>query len=259
MNAPVLPHVPAQIAAYMRAAAGRRPGGRTGPFSIGLDTRSDDPMRNYAVPDSGACPDAADIDALITFFRHRRRIPRLEYIEEDAPRAWPALAAAGFTIERRTPVMIATPTTHLTPRAPAGITIRQAASDTDLAAAATVQHLAYQVPHPPGTHDIARLTLLTQRGGLVAIAVDGSSGMVTGTGLVDVTGDGPAVGELAAIGVLTAFRGRGIASALSAHLATTAHCAGIGLVFLEAEPEEEQIYRRTGFTDVTTKLWASIR
>jgi hypothetical protein len=37
------------------------------------------------------------------------RIPRLEYIEADAPRAWPALAATGFTIERRTPVMTAAP------------------------------------------------------------------------------------------------------------------------------------------------------
>ena len=98
-------------------------------------------MRNYAVPDRGACPGAGDIDALITLFRHRHRVPRLEYIEEDAPRAWPALAAAGFT-------------------------------------------------------------------------VDESSGTVAGTGLIDVAGDRPAVGELAAVGVLTVFRRRGIASAL---------------------------------------------
>jgi GNAT superfamily N-acetyltransferase len=271
MDVPVLPHIPALIAAYMRAATGRRPGSRIGPFTAGLDAHSDDPMRNYAVPDHDAYPGAGDIDALITLFRHSHRVPRLEYIEEDAPRAWPALAAAGFTIERRTPVMIATPATRLTPRSPAGITIRQATGDADLAAAATVQHHAYQMPSPPGPHDIARLTRLTQRGGLVAIAVDESSGTVTGTGLIDVAddrpavgdrltvGDGPAVGELAAVGVLTAFRRRGIASALSAHLARTAHSRGISLVFLEAEPEEEQIYRRTGFTDATTKIWASIR
>jgi predicted acetyltransferase len=83
--------------------------------------------------------------------------------------------------------------------------------------------------------------------------------VVTGTGLIDVTSDHAAVGELAAVGVLTAFRRRGIASALSAHLARTAHAQDISLVFLEAEPEEERIYRRTGFTDATTKLWASMR
>ena len=259
MDAPVLPHIPALIAAHMRAAASSRPGGRTGPFLIGLDAHSDDPMRNYAVPDAGARPGSGDADALIAFFRDRHRIPRLEYIEEDAPLAWPVLAAAGFTIERRTPVMTATPATRLTPRSPAGISIRQAAGEADLAAAAAVQHHAYQTPQPPGAHDIARLTRLTRRGGLVAIAVDESSGTVAGTGLIDVAGDRPPVGELAAVGVLAPFRGRGIASAISVHLARTAHSQGISLVFLEAEPKEEQIYRRTGFTDATTKIWASIR
>ena len=60
-------------------------------------------MRNYAVPDRAASPGASDIHALITVFRHGHRIPRLEYIEEDAPRTWPALAAAGFVIECQTP------------------------------------------------------------------------------------------------------------------------------------------------------------
>jgi GNAT superfamily N-acetyltransferase len=279
MDTPVLPHVPTQIAAYMRAAAGRRPGGRIGPFTVGLDPHSDDPMRSYAVPDHDARPGAGDIDALITFFRSRSRIPRLEYIEEDAPRAWPALATAGFTIEHRTPVMTATPDTRLIPRSPAGITIRLATDDDDLTNALIVQHHAYQMPDPPGPHDLARLTRLIQRGGLVAIAIDDSAGTVTGTGLVDVAGDRTSpeelasgvgqlpdgvrelggVGELAAVGVLAAFRGRGIASALSAHLARAAHAQGISLVFLEAEPAEEQIYRRTGFADATTKIWASIR
>ncbi len=45
---------------------------------------------------------------------------------------------------------------------------------------------------------------------------------------------------------------------------TSAHCQDrspqrIGLVFLEAQPEQEQVYRCTGFTDATTKIWASIR
>jgi|SRR5208282_4196771 len=92
MDTPVLPQIPALIAAYMRAAASSPPGVRTGPFTVGLDAHSDDPMRNYAVPDHGARPSAGDIDALITSFRRSHRVPRLEYIKEDAPRAWPALA-----------------------------------------------------------------------------------------------------------------------------------------------------------------------
>jgi len=104
----------ALIADHMRAAASRRPGDRTGPFIVGIDSHSDDPMRNFAVPDSGACPAPAEVEALIAFFRERQRIPRLEYVEDDAPDVERALLAAGFAVERRTPVMISTPDTCLT-------------------------------------------------------------------------------------------------------------------------------------------------
>ena len=41
MDTTVLPHAPALIAGYIRAAASRRPGGRIGPFTVGLDPHSD--------------------------------------------------------------------------------------------------------------------------------------------------------------------------------------------------------------------------
>jgi GNAT superfamily N-acetyltransferase len=261
MNAFVPSYVPVLIASYMRASATRKPGGRTGPFTLGLDAHTDEPMRNYAVPDSGASPSADDVAALIGAFRASQRAPRLEYVDDDAPEVWPALAAAGFTLERRTPVMIAVADTPLAPRSPAGITIRLAASPADISAALSVQHLAYEVPYPPGASDIDRAIRLTGRGGLLAAAIDEATGEVVGTGLVDVSAASgrTIVGEVAAVGVVAGFRRRGIASALSAYLARTAHAHGIGLVFLEAEPDEEQIYRRTGFTDATTKIWASLR
>ena len=58
---------PALLAAYMRAAAGRRPGSRVGPFAVGLDAHSDNPFRNFAVPDENACPDEGQVSALIDF------------------------------------------------------------------------------------------------------------------------------------------------------------------------------------------------
>jgi ribosomal protein S18 acetylase RimI-like enzyme len=249
---------PALISAYMQASAGRRnSGNRIGPFTAGLDAHSDNPFRNFAVPDDGAAPDDGQVGALVAYFQRNQRIPRLEYIEDSAPRVLPALIAAGFAVERRTPVMIATAQTVLTPRSPTGITVRQAVGDTDLAASVGVQHYAYEVPDPPGPDDIARITGMTRRGGIVVVAVDDDSGTVVGTGLVDVAADYPGVGELAAVGVLTGYRRRGIASAVSVCLARTAHAQGIGLVFLEAEPDEEQIYRRAGFFDVTAKIWVS--
>jgi GNAT superfamily N-acetyltransferase len=249
---------PALLAAYMRAAAGRRSGSRVGPFAVGLDAHSDNPFRNFAVPDENACPDDGQINTLIDYFRRNQRTPRLEYIEQSAPQLLPALITAGFVVERRTPVMIATPDTVLSARSPAGITVRPAADDADLAGSVTVQHHAYEVPDSPGPPDIARMTGLIRRGGIVVVAVDDDSGAVVGTGLVDVAEEYPGVGELAAVGVLTAYRRRGIASAVSVALATGAHDHGTGLVFLEAEPAEEQIYRRSGFTDATTKIWVSI-
>jgi hypothetical protein len=68
-------HVPALIAEHIRATRG--PEHRVGPFAVGLDGHSDDPMRNFAVPDSGACPTAAEVDALVVFFRQHHKIPRL--------------------------------------------------------------------------------------------------------------------------------------------------------------------------------------
>ena len=92
MDTPAPSHGPALIAAYMRARAGSR----SGPFSIGLDAHSDDPMRNYAVPDHGACPGAGDIDALITFFRRSHRVPRLVFLEAE-PEEEQLYRRTGFT------------------------------------------------------------------------------------------------------------------------------------------------------------------
>jgi hypothetical protein len=75
MSTPVLSDAPALIAAHMRAAAARKPGGKAGPFTIGLDEHSSDPMRNFAVPDDATVPGAADISALVAFFRDHDRIP----------------------------------------------------------------------------------------------------------------------------------------------------------------------------------------
>jgi ribosomal protein S18 acetylase RimI-like enzyme len=259
MSTPVLSDVPSLIAAHMRAAAARKPGAKAGPFTVGLDEHSDHPMRNFAVPDDGAAPSAADISALVAFFRGHDRIPRLEFIEASAPAVTPALLAAGFTVEARTPVMASVPGMTLTPRQPVGVTVREAADDADLVAAVGVQHHAYSEPSPPGPEDIARIRTVSARGGVVTVAIDNESGSVVGTGLVDVPSPGAGIGELAAVGVLTAFRRRGIASAVSAHLARTAHARGTTVVFLEALPDEEEIYRRVGFADVSSKAWLSLR
>jgi ribosomal protein S18 acetylase RimI-like enzyme len=76
---------------------------------------------------------------------------------------------------------------------------------------------------------------------------------------VDRTGTLDSVGELAAVGVLAHFRRRGVASAVSVYLARAADEQAVRLVWLEAAPEEEQIYARAGFIVVKQKLWISMR
>jgi predicted acetyltransferase len=92
---------------------------------------------------------------------------------------------------------------------------------------------------------------------LVALARDAATGQAVGSGLVDGPLDG--IGELAAVGVIEQYRRRGIAGAMSLHLAMKAHEQGMKLVWLEAAPEEEGIYKRAGFTPSGAKLWISRR
>jgi hypothetical protein len=124
MSTTLLRDAPELIAAHMRAAAGRRHPDQAGPFCIGFDPDSNDPFRNYAVPADGARPTPDEVQALMASFRRHERIPRLEYVEASAPEVEAALTAAGFTVELRTPVMVSGPGIVLTPREPAGITVR---------------------------------------------------------------------------------------------------------------------------------------
>src|SRR5271167_3862962 len=93
-----------QIQRYLRShALAKQNHERSGPFLIGFDAGDPNPFRNYAVPDDGAAPSAADIEALVVSFTRRNRKPRLEYIAAAAPAVEPTLIARGFAVEKRFP------------------------------------------------------------------------------------------------------------------------------------------------------------
>jgi hypothetical protein len=94
---------------------------RVPPFTAFFDPSDPLTFLNYAIPDDGADPDPASIEALRAAFRERERLPRLEWIEEAAPVAAAALAVAGMTEELRAPLMTCTPGGLREPRAPAGV------------------------------------------------------------------------------------------------------------------------------------------
>src|SRR4051794_7746614 len=92
------------LQAFLRtSAATGRTVLRVAPFTVTIDEGDELRFLNYAIPDDGAEPDAAAVEALRAAFRERGRRPRLEWVEEAAPAVAPLLAAQGMTEELRTP------------------------------------------------------------------------------------------------------------------------------------------------------------
>jgi hypothetical protein len=62
------------VMSYLRTTMQRRLGAvRIGPFLASFDADSVSPYRNYAVPEDGAQPTAAELDALVEGFAHISR------------------------------------------------------------------------------------------------------------------------------------------------------------------------------------------
>ncbi|MEV6603420.1 GNAT family N-acetyltransferase [Kutzneria sp. NPDC051319] len=229
-----------EIAAYLRA--GRRDPVRVGPFTVGFSETSDNPYRNYAVPDDNARPTAEDVAALIAAFEARGRTPRLEYLPSACPSVRSALERAGFVEEGLLPVM--TVPTLIEPPAVAGVELVAADSDDTVLAMATALNLAYGEP-PPTEADLASHKGSRDRGGyaLLARSMDGEP---VGGGLITVPIDG--VAELAGIGVVPSWRRRGIAALITHRLVQVAHDIGARHPFLmAADDNATRVYTRVGF------------
>lgn len=144
-----------QVHAYLRALIGAR-AHRVGPFLASIDDHDAGPFRNYAVPDDGADPTPDQIEHLATVFTDRRRTPRLEYLPGLCPRVEPALLAAGFTQERRLPVMTCRPADAVTRPVNGEIELILATSEEQLRQVAEAPNDAYGQPETT-EHDVARL------------------------------------------------------------------------------------------------------
>ena len=232
------------IHAYLRALAGDR-ALRVGPFVLLLDADDDGPYFNYAVPDDGVEPTAAEVDALITAFTERGRRPRLEYLAALCPRLESALTAATFVVEDRLPVLSCAPADAVVGTVAGPVDAVLADTDQQLWQVARVQNEAYGAPEA-AEHDVARLRRTLERGGLVALATDTTSGLGVGAG--QCTPPHRGVSELAAVGVREGYRRRGVAAAVAGLLTRACPTVGITTPFLMAAgPAEERIYHRIGY------------
>jgi len=250
----------ARVHAYLRAEAVRsRDVERVGPFLAGFSQGDSTSFRNYAIPDDGARPTAADVAALVTAFERRRRRPRLEYLPAAAPAVEAALLAGGFGPEARTSLM----TCSLEwlpelpdPRPPAGVELVAPASDGERQDLLAATNEAYGEPAAGSGQAAARLQATLAAGGLAVLARTTEDGEPVGGGQCTPPHDGTA--EIHSIGVRPCFRGRGVACAMASWLARAAFASGISQPWLmAATAEEERVYVRAGFRAVSEVLHIS--
>lgn len=245
----------ARVHAYLRAAAGSR-AHRAGPFLIRFDEHDDALPFNYAVPDDDLAPGDDDVAALVSAFRDRARTPRLEYVPVAAPKVEDALLAAGFTVEGRYPLLVCPPGELTDAPIGAGVLLALVTDDPGLWQAARVMNEAFGAPEAT-EHDVARLRGVLDRGGLVAAAVDATTGDVVGAGQLGGPQDG--VAEVAGIAVRASHRRRGIGGAITALLTRAGADAGITTPFLTpADDAAARVYARVGYRKAGELLHISL-
>jgi predicted GNAT family acetyltransferase len=236
------------IHAFLRAAGqASRPSVRTGPFLALLHPTSSNPFLNYAIPDDGAEPTTDGATALADVFRENGRVPRLEYIHEDAPAVCARLVAAGFTLQRELPVLTCAADTLTPLPVPDGFDVGLAETIDDHLGALLVGHEAYaDTGPPPGMVDAQRRVTFARDGGLVVLARATVDGEPAAAAMCERTHDG--ITELAAVGTRDRFRRRGLAGAVTSRLAVAvAQVGGRHLWLTPESPEAERIYGRIGF------------
>jgi GNAT superfamily N-acetyltransferase len=237
----------ARIQNYIRINASRgRDLERVGPFLATFSPHTDNPYLNYAIPDADARPTAADAHSLASAFERRARKPRLEFLPGLAPAVEPALAACGYTVDGRLPLMDCPPEAVVDQPVPGGIELIAPGTDDEILGLLAVQHDAYGNLHRPTADDIARHREARAAGVLALLARDLDNGLPAGGGLCDAIHDG--IAELAGFAVAEAYRRRGIAAAITSHLTRAAHEAGAVTAFLTpGGPEAERVYARAGY------------
>jgi ribosomal protein S18 acetylase RimI-like enzyme len=220
------------IQTYVRKTA---PRGRTteqvGPFLATYSPGTAHPMLNYAIPDDGARPTAAEIGALTEAYRRRDLLPRLEYFTDVAPDLENLLVEAGYGLERRVPLMTCSPAGFVDHPAPDGYAVREPESDEDYRRMRAAQNQAYGEPDEEVTdQDVEKAKKSTAAGVVSALVEHLATGEVVGGGVaLEIVDD---TTEIAGIGVLDTHRGRGLAGALTAFLTRDAHAKGARTAFL---------------------------
>ena len=239
----------AQIQAQLRYSAQQSyPAVASPPFTCFFNPDDAGTSANYAIPD---LPVGGNLRAPLAALRHafamHGRRARVEFVEAFAPDLAPALRAAGFIEEARTELLLCLPATLQTPPAVPGLVISMLPHDAPLADVqdfVTVQRRAFGSSTAPAATALeAQQHLLHFAGRAFLARLDGQA-----VGAGSLTPPFHGLSEAAGIATLTAFRRRGVATALTAQMTQTAFAQGSTAVFLTAADERAgRVYQRVGF------------
>lgn len=218
---------------------------QVGPFLATFSAGSTNPFLNYAIPEDGAIPSPSDVDAVVRAYRDRGLLPRVEFLMDTAPEAETALRAAGWSLERRIPVMLCPPGSAVALSTPAGIELLTPRTDEELLGMVDSQNEAFGVPSASEI-DVTSARERLRAGGFAVLARDAVTGESAGGGVAEAVVD--ETSEVAGIGVRAAYRRRGIGAALTSALTVAVHAAGGRTVFLTpAGVPEQRMYARVGY------------
>jgi predicted GNAT family acetyltransferase len=230
------------------SAAGGREVVPVPPFTAYLDRQ--DPLKflNYAIPDRDADPGPAEIEALRSVFRDRERLPRLEWIEETAPRVASALEAAGMAQELQTPLMACRPNELAGARCDVADLVVSAVGAGEVRECTDLQREAFQQP-PLGEKEMPRDPSANGGGAVLARAGGIPVAAANWTTVID------GVSEVAGVATAEPWRRRGLAGVVTAAAARVAFSAGASLCVLSpGDDTAQRVYARAGFRRVATML-----
>lgn len=224
---------------------------RIGPFTVLLHPADDAIESNLAIPYAppSMAPEQDWREALRTVFASQGRVSAIQWVIEFDPHLAPTLQAMGFSERQRETLMVCTPQIRLRSPASAPALTFDVITDTSPLDEARenvdINEFGFDpaAANPATDEQVARFrdTLATSRA--FTARLDGhpaGAGMYT-TPLAGVT-------ELVGITTLEQYRGRGIAAALTAHMASAAFAQGCNLAFLTtANPAARRAYEHAGF------------
>jgi ribosomal protein S18 acetylase RimI-like enzyme len=240
------------VMAFIRASRKARDLKRAGPFALLINESTKLRYLNYAIPDDGADPSSAEIEALIEAFRDADRMPRLEFLPSVAPALEGRLIEHGFTVEQRLPLMTCMQSSVPDLAAPAGIHLAEPHDDAAIRTMASLQHDVFDDPEPVSDRTVTWLRGNIERGGRAVIANEATDGRVVGAAQAGVPAGGAT--EIGGVAVAESHRRRGIAAAMVASLVKQAFGSGLTTIFLEAAAGADGAYRNAGFRQTSTSV-----